>query len=795
VTVQFRIFACVVLLTALAGLISCDRGDGFASPSDPRSLRPLGYYTGRAAHAGDTAASSRLINLNQPRVAVLWRSVGTRDMVASDGQVSINATAPFAFSLTLLQPPPKEVRESPDLMFGFVTLFCDANENQAFDRVMHPDYFADYDHVDSVAARIRLARQELMSHSVVLAPRLVEERFFLDADGSIWKATDSGLDSMMNAKQLPGVKPDSLLKGWVGNSSRILGRQNRFERFFAQRKKDNEYFYEEIPAPGHYRGMRGRFERSLFPKPGHEAEFDAALKRTIYATEIHSREVQLVFDKAAAADRLDYPFSGYGQAGTDWMIGRSVTDLLVYVASEAGRDSLLDAVPQSGFRISHLERFRIGYNLFRCDDQYVCDVRAAGDSILVFLGTTELFFNKPSAPSRAPFPASAVSPAQPVSAPSAEALARLQGAYAMNGSDTVRVVLRHGGLWCESREAGLVRVVPVDSFGFASPALDFQGLFTPGYAGRPDRLILYCRGGQNVYGRVADAASGTSAATLPERIDRVSGFARADLADSALDGYAGVFDFGGDTLRIVRAGGDSLKVGLPKFRNPIFHAAGDSLFRSPWGEWSLEFQGSGGGNPSRVVFGSGGNGTVKIVVPRFGVSPSKALKSDKAEAAGITWMAEHSGTGRDAYVGLDGRKRYLCSGDGAFLRPGDGFLEAYSRGYVSDSISLRGGGDEAAFKITGMQGKLALFQLRSCAERGVKSGRIRVSVWSGSEPGALRPSYGDHQWMGSDTSGVYWSLDSLAVPSDPFYLVLRQENTQDAKFHNAFDGYRVGVRP
>jgi hypothetical protein len=781
----------MVLLTALTGLMGCDRGDGFASPSDPRTLRPLGFYTGRAAHAGDTAASSRLINLNHPRVAVLWRSVGTRDMVASDGQVSINATAPFAFSLTLLQPPPKEVRESPDLMFGFVTLFCDANENHAFDRVMHPDYFDDYDHVDSVAAVVRSARQELMSHSVVLAPRLVEDRFFLDADGSIWKASGTGLDSMTDVKHLPLIDPDSVLKGWVGNSARVLGRQNRFERFFAQRKKDNEYFYEEIPAPGHYKGLRGRYERSLFPKPGHEAAFDSALKRTIIAIEIHGRETQAVFAKADAGGRLDYPFNGYGQPGTDWMAGRSVTDLLLYVGSEAGRDSLLDAVPQSGFRVSNLGRFRIGYNLFHCDDQYVCDVRAAGDSILIYLGSTELFFNKPSAPSRAPFPATGGAAALPASAPAAEALARLQGAYVMNGSDTVRVVLRHGELWCESSESGLVRVAPVDSFGFASPGLDFQGLFTPGFAGRPDRLMLYCRGVQNVYGRVSAAASGALAA-LSERIDRASGFPRADLRDSVLDGCAGFFDFGGDTLRIVRAGGDSLKVGLPRFRNLIFHAAGDSVFRSPWGEWSLEFQGFGGGNPSRVVFG---NGAVKIVVPRFGVSPSKALKSDKTEAAGITWMAEHSGTGRDAYAGLDGRKRYACSGDGAFLRPGDGFLEAYSRGYVSDSISLRGGGDEATFRITGMQGKLALFQLRSCAERGVKSGRIRVSVWSGSEPGALRPSYGDHQWMNSDTSGVYWSLDSLAVPSDPFFLVLRQENTQDAKFHNAFDGYRVGVRP
>ncbi|MEO6096434.1 MAG: hypothetical protein ABIW76_12325 [Fibrobacteria bacterium] len=782
------------LLAGLAVLGGCDRGEGFAPPGDSRSLRPLGYFTGRAAHGGDTAAASRLINLDHPRVAILWRSVGMRDKVASDGQVSISANAPFAFSLNLLQPPPKEVLEAPDLMFGFVTLFCDANENHAFDRGMHPDYYADYDHIDSMVAQLGRARQELMIHAVVLPPRLVEERFFLNADGSIWKESGSGLDSVMNVKLLPSAKPDSILKGWVGNDSRILGRQNRYERFFALRKKDNEFFYDEFAAPGHYKGLRGRFERSLFPKPGHESEFEAALKRTSIASMILSIEADQVFIKAAYAGRLDYPFNGYGQAGTDWMAGRSVTDLLLYVASEASRDSLLDAVPQSAFRVSHLERFRIGYNLFHCDDQYVCDVRATGDSILVYLGTTELFFNKPSAPSKAPFPSPSPSyegsAARPHAAPPVENLAYLQGAYALNGSDTVRLVLRHGELWCQSSEAGLIRVAPADSFGFASPDLDFQGLFTPGFTGRPDRLILYRPGRQSVYGRVAGGASGVPASLL-ERIDRAAGFTHADLPDSVLERCAGVYDFGGDTLRIVRAGGDSLKVDLPKFRNLVFHAAGDFLFRCPWGEWTLEFQGFRDGSPSRAAFG---NGAVKLVVPRFGITPSKALKSDKTDAAGITWMAEHSGTGRDAYTGLNGRKRYACSRDGAFLRPGDGFLEGYSRGYVSDSISLRGGGDEATFRITGMRGKLALFQLRSCAERGVKSGRIRVSIWSGSEPGALRPSYGDHQWMDADTSGVYWSLDSLSIDADPFYLVLKQENTQDAKFHNAFDGYRMGVR-
>ncbi|MDB5047212.1 MAG: hypothetical protein JWO30_283 [Fibrobacteres bacterium] len=767
----------------LGGLTSCMRGDGFASPSDERNLRPLGTFTGKALFGTDTAARSRVIDLVHPKVAVLWRSVGHRDKVTSSGQAVIDAFPPFAFTVNLLQPPPKEVIDAPEISFGLVCLFSDVNGNGSFDRVMDPRFTPGYAVVDSLTHVYERARDSLAAHSMTEHRRLVTEFFHLEPSGLIVREDGNTPDTMWSKDVVLNNDGDIGFESFLGYV-RVLELQNRWERFFAQRKKDNEYFYKEFPTLEHPRSFEIRYERSIFPKPGQEEEFNRWAKRTILAWNIFGVESVRLLQKAFVTGMLDYPFSGYGEPGQDWMAGRSITDLLLFLPTEASLDSLRDAVAGSSFRIDHSERMRQGYNLVHCDDQYVCDVRAVRDSILVYLGASEAYFNAPATPSKSPFPSPGKKPAvTPV-----QALAAFQGRYALNGSDTVTLADRGGELWCDAVGLGLLRVLPIDSFGVYSPKVDFQGLLTPGEFGRPDRLVQY----QGDYRFVFEHMGTSVPDDLLSRIDRASGFIRVDLPDSVLGRFAGIFDYGGDTLRITLAGGDSLNAAIPGLAKLVFHAAGDSLFRCPWGEWSLAFQGFNGRSFDRVVFANGG---VKKNVPAFGQLPSKLVKSVREDDSGIQWVSAQAGTGRDVSVEVNGRNHYACSDDGLFLRPGDGYLEGFSRTGPTDSISLRQGGDLAAFRIPGMQGKTAVLELRQCAERIAKSKRIRISVWAGSDRENLRLLYGDHQWMDSDTSGVYWSFDSLAVDSDPFYLVLKQEDTRDAPFRNAFDGYRLGIRP
>ena len=189
------------------------------------------------------------------------------------------------------------------------------------------------------------------------------------------------------------------------------------------------------------------------------------------------------------------------------------------------------------------------------------------------------------------------------------------------------------------------------------------------------------------------------------------------------------------------------------------------------------------------------NGASKKVVPNFRATPSYWVKSAPNPADGVEWVSDQKGTGHDTYMGLNGRSRYTCSEDSAFLRPGDGYLADLGRTAADDSISLRQGGDFATFRFPGMKGKTAFLELRQCAEAPLKTKRVRISIWGGSNPEAQHLLYGDHQWMDSDTGGRYWEFDSLFIDSDPYYLTLKEENTQDTPFSNAFDRYRLRVRP
>jgi hypothetical protein len=761
---------------------SCQRDEGFASPSDGRNLRSLGTFVGKAT-PGDSASLTRLINVKNPRVTVLWRGIGLRDKLLPTVQASVDVQLPFAFSLDLLQPPDEEVSEAPEIAFGIFCLFSDLNQNGAFDRLMRPDLNASYRPVDSLTTAVGIARANLLAVSELRKPEPQTERYYLEASGTFIRDDDGRPDTVGAFPNSPGNNDyGKYLQGY----QRILVNQNRWERFFESRKKENEYYRSEYPVPGHYLGMTVRFDRAVFPKPGRESEFQARLDRLLELTmalETASGKVTL---QAFRSGALDYPFSGYGQPGQDWMAGRAIQDLLLFFRTQATLDTLLEAYFTGSFRINHVERLHPGYNLFHCDDQYICDVRKPGDSILVYLGTTEAFFNAPATPSANPFPSN---PQNRPAPPAPAAFAPWEGRYALNGSDTFSLALRNNELWYEGPAVGLLRVQPMDSLGFESPIFDLQGTVTPRISARlRDRIIQY-------YGDVRIVALSLDEPVRPELLDRIDKASRiqpVDIPDSLVARCVGRYDYGGDTLRIANAGGDSLRASVPGFSPAIYHAVNDSLFQCPWGELSLEFQAPAGGGYRRAVFR---NGPEKKVVPVFNPAPSNLVKSARIETGGVDWDSGSQGSGHDLFTGMDGKSRYGCSEDGVFLRPGDGYLMDLSRSRALDSISQWEGGDFATFRFPGMKGKVIVFQIRDCAERAAVNKRIDISVWGGGEPGTQRLLYGDYQWMAADSGGTYWTFDSLAIDADPYYLTVRQENTRDKPFANAFDGYRLGFRP
>jgi hypothetical protein len=364
-----------------------------------------------------------------------------------------------------------------------------------------------------------------------------------------------------------------------------------------------------------------------------------------------------------------------------------------------------------------------------------------------------------------------------------------QGLYAFNGSDTMAFAVIAGEAWCRFMGQGLLRTVPVDTIGaVVSPATGAQAVFENNPFGLPMRLIQYVGRKRFIFERVSESVPSEVLA----RIASAARFSRTGPAPGVLAAAPGKYDFGSDSLKVAATSGDSLAVRIPGYQPLIFHPAGDSLFRCPWGELSLAFRGCAGGSCRSAVFG---NGASEKVVPVSGDVPSNTLKAAPAADSGRTWSSGNGGTGRDSFIGIKGQGRYACSGDGLFLKPGDGILESAARAVQEDPISLREGGDALTFRIPGMAGKRAALELRACADKDSKGKRIRVSVWGGAHPDSLRRLEGREGWLPIGASGSYWTLDSLPVESDPWYVRLREEDTPDAPFANAFDGYRLGEVP
>ena len=372
--------ASTISLSTCLFFAGCIGNDGFYSPGDTRTLRPLGTFSGKAIAGGDTVAVSRVLKMVEPKIGILWRAIGLRDKLSTSSEGSVTAELPFDFTFQMLQAPPKEVLSSPEIAFGIFCLYSDANANGYFDRLMHPDLPGMYHAVDSLSALEAESRSALLEVSEIRTKTPTSEKFHLDAPGILATSDPGSPDTLWRVPKASGT---SFAASFLDAYESVLRNENRWERFFANRKKDNDFYSRAFPVTGHTAGLEVRYDRRLFPKPGKEALFSKHLRSTIAAKIALSAAATAVLGEAFMSGRMEYPFSGFGQTGSDWMAGRTIQDLLLFLPTQEALDTLRQAIPTGSFRIMHPERIRIGYNLFHCDDQYACDVRSQDDSILV----------------------------------------------------------------------------------------------------------------------------------------------------------------------------------------------------------------------------------------------------------------------------------------------------------------------------------------------------------------------------------------------------------------------------
>ena len=99
-----------------------------------------------------------------------------------------------------------------------------------------------------------------MAISEIKARSPVTEHFFLDAPGILTTADAETPDTVWNQKY---ASDPNGLTNYLAVRQGILGNQNRWEKFFARRKKDNEYYQREFPVMGHAAGMEIRYDRAV----------------------------------------------------------------------------------------------------------------------------------------------------------------------------------------------------------------------------------------------------------------------------------------------------------------------------------------------------------------------------------------------------------------------------------------------------------------------------------------------------------------------------------------------------
>lgn len=761
--------------------VSCMRDDGIVDPPDREGLRPMARYAGVAISESDTAIPvGRIKNLVNPKIALVWQFVGVRAYRETRSETVVLTQPPFNFSARLLDPPPPEVLNQSELAIGNFWLYSDRDGNGRLERLIHPELQAKNRVIDS------MHREFLLSNdSLVRAARYdpvasnVSDTYYLGKFGAVISATGAEEDTLWQGSS---EREAPLWSMYLGVRYQLLVSFSRWERFFALRKKEEDRAIFLRPSSLHAQIVEYHHKQRLYPLPGRAEEFERLLRKAT----LQRMRLLLDYDanqsEARAKGWLEYPYSGFDVDGSDWVAGRAKEHFIVYFRNRSELDELMNAERWSTFRFKGLEHVKLGYNLVRCDDQYDCSVLSEQDTISLHLGWREGYFKPPSSPVRKPLelmPATAAEPVDPE---------QLEGAYDYLSYRPISVVVRDRRLWISIPDQGIFQLHAADSANYYSPAGNLQVTF-PGETEAGRKLILYLGPTPAVAvrdsrGRFTDAfsAAAQEVARLAERMS-------SELPSTLKSMSPQAFDAKGDTLMLWAGNGDTLWLRGPGLSVQPLLAYNDSDFYSPY-------------SPLEAGLRRGVDGEISVlrlrrserweILPNFGYSPHMP----DSLLPGLTgplerMVSSHGGSGLDAYVGIDGKSRFSCSEDGAYLQAGDGWVYSLDRGFAVDSISLRNDGDGLILRLEGLAGGAAGLELVLCSERKQQKGRVLLSLSGGAESGAMSDILAEPHWVEMSNAAKIVSFAPIPVPADPYYVRIALLPTPEAPNFHAWNGYIV----
>jgi hypothetical protein len=281
---------------------------------------------------------------------------------------------------------------------------------------------------------------------------------------------------------------------------------------------------------------------------------------------------------------------------------------------------------------------------------------------------------------------------------------------------------------------------------------------------------------------------------LKAKVLAVRALSGSNMSDSLPGSLPRRFAYGKDSLRArYTPKGDSIIFSLlTKLKIPpiAFLPLNDSEAFCPSSEDRLAIARNG----ARQVTGLWWNRpSGSLFLPNSDYAPRKPrdiFADDGAEPD--SQVSEHGGSSRDTYVNHGARRRYACSQDGFFLKAGDGWVETMRKGETGDVITLREGGDGLVFKVTGQAGKRVRLELIACGEKNGAQGGVLMEMRGGADAKGPYPDLvSESDWVRPSDKGDTVSFSPIRIPSDPYYLDLRQVHTQGDSLYYSFDGYRA----
>jgi hypothetical protein len=251
---------------------------------------------------------------------------------------------------------------------------------------------------------------------------------------------------------------------------------------------------------------------------------------------------------------------------------------------------------------------------------------------------------------------------------------------------------------------------------------------------------------------------------------------------------------GKDTLALSEAG-DSLSLAKAGGSARFFHPVNDSESASRASSERLRFERNDRGAVRGVWLLAA---DAERFLPNPDYDPRRPidlfpLDGDESPAADSQGnpVSASAGSGRDTYIGLGGVKRYGCSEDGLFLREGDGWLAELRKDGTSDSVSLNSHSGEMVFRIQGLAGKRIRLEIDLCKDKAGKPARSRFQAFGGRQAGEWERTMAEDAWTPAEDKGGTLVWTSLPIPSDVYFVALKQIRTADSPFLFAVDGYRI----